>query len=168
MGKASETRHLYVAAYSDPATAAEDWDALKRLAADDVIRVEALALVTRDADGKIHVEDTTNEPGVAAAVGADAGTLVGLIFPPSLIATATVGAVVGAGSGAVVDRVTKREVGAGVEWIVPVGGSGIALIFDDQWVNEVERCLLRADEISRNHLHAVVAHAQADPALASP
>ena len=39
---------LYVAAYSNPSTAEEDWNALKQLAADDVIKVEALALVNRD------------------------------------------------------------------------------------------------------------------------
>ena len=64
---------LYVAAYSEPATAEEDWNTLKRLAADDVIKVGALALVNRDSDGKVHVKDTTNEPGIGAAVGAVGG-----------------------------------------------------------------------------------------------
>jgi hypothetical protein len=40
-----------------------------------------------------------------------------------------------------------------VKWHVPIGGSGIVLIFDEQWVNEVEKALTRANEITRHHLH---------------
>ena len=144
---------LYVAAYSDGSVAEEDWNALKQLAADEVLEIEALALVNRDADGKVHVKDTSNETGVGATIGAVGGALVGLIFPPSLLATAAVGAGIGAGSGAVIDRVAKRKIKEEVEWAVPVGGSGIVVIFDEQWVNEVEKALTRADRITRDHLH---------------
>ena len=144
---------LYVAAYSDPSTAEEDWNALKQLVADDVIKVEALALVNRDSDGKVHVKDTRNEPGIGAVVGAVGGVLVGLIFPPALLASAAVGAGVGAGAGTVVDRVTKRNIKSDVEWAVPVGGSGVVVIFDEQWVSDVEGAITRADNISRHHLH---------------
>ena len=153
---------LYVAAYSDPGTAEEDWNTLKRLAADDVIKVGALALVNRDSDGKLHVKDTTNEPGIGAVVGAVGGALVGLIFPPALLASAAVGAGVGAGAGSVIDRVTKRNIKSDVEWAVPVGGSGVVVIFDEQWVSEVEGAITRADSISRHHLHDSDADADAD------
>jgi uncharacterized membrane protein len=144
---------LYVAAYSDPSVAEEDWNALKQLADDDVLEIEALALVNRDADGKIHVKDTSQESGKGATIGAVGGALVGLIFPPSLLATAAVGAGIGAGSGAVIDRVAKRKIKEEVEWAVPVGGSGVVVIFDEQWVNGVEQALTRADKITRDHLH---------------
>jgi uncharacterized membrane protein len=122
---------LYVAAYREPGTAEEDWNTLKRLAADDV----------------------TNEPGIGAVVGAVGGALVGLIFPPALLASAAVGAGLGAGTGTVIDRVTKRKIKSDVEWAVPNGGSGVVVVFDEQWVSEVEKALTRADRISRNHLH---------------
>ena len=154
MGDKDDTEQdLYVAAYSDPSTAEEDWKALKQLAADDVIKVEALALVNRDSEGKVHIKDTKNEPGVGAVVGAVGGALVSLIFPPALLASAAVGAGVGAGAGAVIDRVRKREIKSDVEWAVPVRGSGIVVIFDEQWLNEVEKALIRAANISRHHLH---------------
>jgi uncharacterized membrane protein len=154
MAKKDEPPHdLYVAAYGDGETAAADWDALKGLAEDGVIKVEALALVNRDSDGKVHVKDTTNEPGIGAVVGAIGGALVGLIFPPSLLASAVVGAGVGAGTGTVIDRVTKRQIKSDVEWAVPVGGSGIVLVFDEQWADEVDKAMTRADKITRHHLH---------------
>ena len=92
-------------------------------------------------------------PGIGAVVGAVGGTLVGLIFPPALLASAAVGAGVGAGAGAVIDRVTKRKIKSDVEWAVPVGGSGVVVIFGEQWVSQVETALTRADNISRHHLH---------------
>ena len=152
-GKDEAVQDLYVAAYSDPSTAEEDWNALKQLAADDVIKVGALALVTRDSEGKVHVKDTTNEPAIGAVAGAIGGALVGLIFPPALLASAAVGAGVGAGTGTVIDRVTKRKIKSDVEWAVPVGGSGIVVVFDDERGSGVEKALTRADKISRNHLH---------------
>ena len=52
-----------------------------------------------------------------------------------------------------VDRVAKRKIKADVEWTLPPGGSGIVVIFDEQWVSQVEEALTRADKISRDHLH---------------
>lgn len=154
MAKQDEDTHdLYIAAYSDASVAEADWNALKKLAADDVLEFEALALVNRDSDGKIHVKDTTNEVGIGATIGAVGGALVGLIFPPSLLATAALGAGVGAGTGAVVDRVAKRKIKADVEGALPPTASGIVVVFDEQWVSEVEKALTKADTISREHLH---------------
>ena len=144
---------LYVAAYSDSAAAEAAWNSLKQLAADEVIEVEALALVERDSDRKIHVKDTSHETGTGAKIGAVGGALVGLIFPPSLLATAALGAGLGAGTGAVVDRVRKRKIETDVEWALPPDSSGVVVVFDEQWVVEVERVLTGADKLVRDHLH---------------
>jgi uncharacterized membrane protein len=156
MGEHDEAiQDLYVAAYGDSAGAEAAWNALKQLVADDVIEVEALALVNRDSDndGKIHVKDTSRETGVGATIGAVGGALVGLIFPPALLASAAVGAGLGAGAGTVVDRVGKRKIKADVEWAVPRGGSGVVVVFDEKWVAEVEKALAGAERITRDHLH---------------
>ena len=144
---------LYVAAYSDSAAAEAAWKSLKQLAADDAIEVEALALVERDSEGKIHVKDTSHETGTGAKIGAVGGALVGLIFPPSLLATAALGAGLGAGSGAIVDRVRKRRIGADVEWALPPDSSGVVVVFDERWLAEIEKVLTGADKLVRDHLH---------------
>ena len=154
MAKDDEATHdLYIAAYGDGSAAEEAWNAVRLLAADKVIEVEALALVNRDSDGKIHVKDTSHETGIGATIGAVGGALVGLIFPPSLLATAALGGAIGAGTGAVVDRVSKRRITADVESTLIPGGSGILVIFDEQWVDQVEQALRNADTIKRDHLH---------------
>ena len=77
---------LYIAAYGDPDAARADWDAIKQLAADDVIKVDGLILISRRTDGKIHVDDDFHTAGKGAAWGAVGGAVIGLIFPPSLLA----------------------------------------------------------------------------------
>ena len=90
-----------------PDAAREDWDAIKQLAEDDVIKVEGLILVSRRSDGKIHVDDDFHTAAKGAAWGAVGGAIVGLIFPPTLLAGALVGAGAGLGIGGLVGHGTK-------------------------------------------------------------
>ena len=145
---------LYVAAYADPDAAQDDWDAIRRLTEEKVVSVEALVLVSRDADGKIHVKDNVHEAGRGAAIGAVGGAVVGLIFPPALLAAAAVGAGIGAGTGAIVDQVQKRGIKADVEATLPPGSSGIVAVVDERWVTEVEQALAKAERAERHHAHA--------------
>ena len=145
---------VYIAAYSDADAAQEDWDAIKRLAADKIVSIDGLVLVRRDADGKIHVKDTAHDAGIGAAVGAVGGALVGLIFPPALLASAVVGAGIGAGTGAIVDQVTKHEIKSDLEDTLPPNSSGIVAVFEERWVAEVEKTLAKADKAEKHHAHA--------------
>lgn len=144
---------LYVAAYSDTAGAQQDWDTIKRLVRDKVVTVEALVLVSRDDDGKIHVKDNAHEVGVGTAIGAIGGALVGLIFPPALLASAAVGAGIGAGAGAVVDQVQKHEIKTEVEQTLPPGSSGIVALLEERWVTELEKALAKAERSEKHHVH---------------
>ena len=121
---------LYIAAYTDPDAAQVDWDAFKELRKDKVIQVEGLVLVSRDADGKIHEKDNVPNVGAGAVLGAAGGLLVGLIFPPSLLAAGAVGAGIGAGAGGLVSHHEKKEIKAEVADDLPPGSSGIIVVFD--------------------------------------
>ncbi|GAA3634997.1 DUF1269 domain-containing protein [Microlunatus ginsengisoli] len=150
--KDEEPLELYIATYSDSSVAEAEWNALKQSAHDKTVTVEALALVDRDEDGKVHVKDTTRETGVGAAIGAVGGAVVGLIFPPSLLASAAIGAGIGAGTGKIVDRVSKRKVQEEVEWAVGPGQSGIVVLFPTASTAEVEQGLTKADRVVREHI----------------
>jgi len=143
---------LYIATYSDPGAAQQDWDDIKQLARDGVIMVDGLVLVSRGADGKIDVKDNAHDVGRGAALGAVGGAIVGLIFPPAFLASAAVGAGIGAGAGAIVDRRDKKEIKADVEDVLPPGSSGIVALFEEQWVEEVEKALAKADKVSTHAL----------------
>jgi uncharacterized membrane protein len=143
---------LYIATYSDAGGAQEDWDDIKQLARDDVITVDGLVLVSRGADGTIEVKDDAHDVGRGAVVGAVGGAIVGLIFPPAFLASAAVGAGIGAGAGAILDHERKDEIKADVEEVLPPGSSGIVALFEERWVEDVEKALGKADKVTT---HAV-------------
>ncbi len=101
---------LYIAAYTDPDAAQGDWDAIKEMAKQKTITVDGLVLISRGMDGKIDVKDNFHTVGHGAAWGAGAGLLIGLIFPPALLASGLVGAAAGAGIGGLVSHSEKSEI----------------------------------------------------------
>ena len=144
---------LYIAAYDDPAAAEQDWEDIKRLEKGKLISVEALVLVRRDEDGKIHIKDDAHSVGAGAAVGGIAGAVIGLIFPPALLVSAAVGAGIGAGAGATVKQLERRQVKADIEETLPPGTSGIVVLFEERWVTEVESALPKAAKSEKHHVH---------------
>ena len=143
---------LYIATYSDAGAAQEDWDGIKQLARDGVIMVDGLVLVSRDADGKMKVKDNAHDVGRGATLGAVGGAVIGLIFPPAFLASAAVGAGIGAGAGKIVDNRQKKEIKEDVEDVLPPGSSGIVALFEEQWVDDVENALAKADKVSKHEV----------------
>src|SRR4051794_1527811 len=143
---------LYVAAYLDPDAAREDWDAVKQLASDEVIKVEGLVLVSRRSDGKIHVDDNFHEAAKGAGWGAVGGAVVGLIFPPALLASAAVGAGVGAGAGALLSHAEKTAIKEDVEDTLPPNSSGIVAVFEEQWAGDVQKALANASKVTKEEV----------------
>ena len=140
---------LYIAAYDDPDGARGDWDTIKELANSDTIKVDGLVLVSRRADGKIHVDDDFHETRKGATWGAVGGAVVGLIFPPALLASAAVGAGIGAGAGALVSHAQKEEIKADVDDTLPVNSSGIVAIFEERWEGEIDKALSNASNVTK-------------------
>ena len=144
---------LYIASYDDPEAAKQDWEGIKQLTKDKVFSVEALVLVRRTDDGKIHIKDNAHSVGAGAAIGAVTGGLIGLIFPPALLASAAVGAGIGAGAGASVKQLEKHQVKADVERTLPPGTSGIVVLLEERWVSEAEKALAQASKSDHHHAH---------------
>ena len=145
---------LYIAAYGDPDAARSDWDGIKQLAKDDLIKVDGLILVSRRDDGKIDVDDDFHETRKGAAWGAVGGAVIGLIFPPALLASAAVGAGVGAGAGALVSHARKEEIKADVEDTLPPNSSGIVAIFEERWEDDIDRALSKASKVTKEKVDA--------------
>ena len=140
---------LYIAAYDNPDTARDDWDSIKDLAKEDLIKVDGLILVSRGADGKIKVDDDFHETRKGAAWGAVGGAVVGLIFPPALLASAAVGAGIGAGAGALVSHGQKEEIKADVDDTLPPNSSGIVAIFEERWADDIDKALSNASNVTK-------------------
>jgi uncharacterized membrane protein len=143
---------LYIAAYGDPDAARGDWDVIKQLAYDDVIKVDGLVLVSRRSDGKIHVDDNFHEAAKGAGWGAVGGAVVGLIFPPALLAGAAVGAGIGAGAGALLSHAAKTAIKADVEDTLPPNSSGIVAVVEERWIEDVEKALSNATNVTKEEV----------------
>ena len=97
----NEQLDVLIAVYLIPDLAQQDFDAYTKLAGDGEIVTDGVALVIKDADGEVQVQETGDHLGrKGAKVGGGVGLVIGLFAPPLLAATA-VGAAVGATGGEV-------------------------------------------------------------------
>lgn len=140
---------LYIAAYSDAGAAKQDYDALKELVREGIIFVDVAVLVSRDDDGKISVTENAHEVAKGSMVGAAAGAVLGLIFPPSILAAAVVTGAGGAAVGGLMSHHREHEIKKNVEDVLPNNSSGIIAVFDEIWVAQVEKALAKADKIDK-------------------
>lgn len=89
-----------VAVYDEMADAEADWAAIEQNATNGVIDLADAALVTRDAEGVTPVKRQAHS---GWGKGAVAGAVVGILFPPSIVGSA----VVGAAGGGVLARLNR-------------------------------------------------------------
>jgi len=98
---------VYIANYDKVEDAKADYQAVKDLHRAGVIGTYDAALVTRDANGRVHIHETEKptehgaEAGLAtgAVAGGVAAAVSGVFFPPIALAGAAVGALGGAAIG---------------------------------------------------------------------
>lgn len=153
------TVELFVAAYGDEKGAADalkDFQSAHRAGAIDLIDA---AVIVHSADDKVHFEETADPSGKKwAKRGAIAGGIAGLIFPPSIIASAAVGAAGGGVWGKVRDKGFKDEDLKQIGNSLPPGSSAIIAVAEDRMVEQLERALSGYDKIAK---HVVSAEAAA-------
>ena len=137
---------LVVGAYADAGAAADDFATLKSGEDAGEYKVVGAVVMNRDASGKVDVkEHGTGTSARGATVGGAAGLVVGLFAPPLLAATA-VGAVIGAGIGALKKRHEEKQMGVDIEEYLPPGSSAVVAVVDDQWADKVENALVKSDK----------------------
>jgi uncharacterized membrane protein len=151
MGK-DDPKVLYIAAYNDPDAASGDFKALKELVHEGAIFIDEAVLVRRDDDGKVHVQENAHEVAGGTMVGAAAGFVIGLIFPPGLIAAAVVGGGAGAGAGGLISRHREHEIKKDIEDVLPVGSSGIVTVFDITLKPKVDKALSKASKVDEEEV----------------
>ena len=91
----------FIATYDDVKDAHQDFEEVKQAHAQGHIGEYDAAVVWRNEKGKVQIDSISHEASrkwLLAGVGA--GALIGLIFPPSILATTAIGAL----SGAIIGR----------------------------------------------------------------
>ena len=152
---ADNTLEVFVAAYdseSGAGDALKDFRAAER--AGSINLIDGAVIVHR-ADGKVQFEETADPSGKKwAKRGAIAGGVVGLIFPPSIIGSAIVGAAGGGVWGKVRDKGFKDDDLRAIGDSLPPGTSAIIAVAEDRMIQQLEDGLAGYERIARHVVDA--------------
>jgi uncharacterized membrane protein len=134
---------IYVGTYASEVDARADYDVVKALHLEGTVGTYDAAVITKDDSGKVHVnkDETTTRHG--AWGGAAAGALVGILFPPSLIGSAIVGAAIGGVSGHLwkgMSRADVKEFGD----IIDAGEAALVIVGETKIEAYLEKLELKA------------------------
>ena len=156
---------LLVARFADPSVAGEAYEALREAEAEKSLRIDGVLVVDAGADGKIHVRKMTDHHTKRGTLwGAVAGGALALIFPPTIIAGAVAGGVIGAAVGKVGNVVTKGQVASELADVITPGTSGILAVLQLADVEEVKATIPEASEVKAVPVDAATAAAVTEAA----
>lgn len=149
---------LHLAVYSDHAAAQRDRDALAELVDQNAIEADGVVLVTRSADGKIELEDDAHRARRGTKLGLVGGVVVGVIFPPAVLAAGVAGAAAGAGVGGLLSHGKKQKLTDQIDQALPPGKSGVVALLPEHREEDAAIAFPHADFVVS---HAVDAESAA-------
>jgi uncharacterized membrane protein len=136
---------IFIGTYPNEAAARADYDIVKDLHKAGAVGTYDAAVVKKDLGGNVHVNKDETATRHGAWGGAAAGAVVGLLFPPSIIASAAVGAAVGAISGHLwrgMSRADVKEFGD----IIDDGQAALVIAGESTVEQAVQKAQLKAEK----------------------
>jgi uncharacterized membrane protein len=150
--------YLIVAQFPDTAAAAQAYDLLRELESTTTLAIDGVVVARREADGKVHLEQLTEHSTRSGlGWGVVGGIALAALFPPTLLAGAVGGGVIGAAAGKIRNIVRRSEVEKELEAALDPGTSGILALVEDEAAAEVQRALAKADRIVSKSVDKAVA-----------
>src|SRR5215467_15620238 len=140
-----EAVFIYIGTYPNKAQARDDYQIVKDLHSEGAVGSYDAAVVTKDDRGKVHVNKDEMATRHGAWGGAAAGAVVGILFPPSVIGTALVGAAVGGVSGHLwrgMSRADVKEFGD----IIDDGQAALVIVGESKMQQAVDKAALKAEK----------------------
>jgi uncharacterized membrane protein len=136
---------IYIGTYASEVDARADYDVVKGLHALGAVGTYDAAVVTKDDKGKVHVnkDETTTRHG--AWGGAAAGAVVGILFPPSILGSALVGAAIGGVTGHLwkgMSRADVKEFGD----VIDSGEAALVVVGETTIESYIEKAQLKAQK----------------------
>jgi len=147
----SDPVFVYVGTYPNEAAARADYDVVKDLHAAGAVGTYDASVVTKDPDGKVHVNKDETSTRHGAWGGAAVGALVGIIFPPSIVVGAAVGATVGGVSGHLwkgMSRADVKEFGD----LIDAGQAALVIVGQSTIGDAIEKADLKAEKHAAKEL----------------
>jgi len=135
--------YLYLGVYPNIENAEADFEDLAKLYSSGRFKTYDAAVVSKDAEGRIHVKKHEKPTQHAAWTGIGVGAVLGVLFPPSIIATAAVGGVAGGLIGHVwkgMSRADVKELGEALD----AGEAALLVVAPPEVEEQAERLLSRS------------------------
>ena len=136
---------IYAATYSDPAEAEMDYEGLLELHAEKLVGTYDVALVTKDDEGKVHLEKHEKPTQHGAWGGIAIGAAIGAVAAPAIIPAALVGGVIGGLGGHFrkgIARGDAKELGD----LIEAGEATLLVIGESRLEEQLDKALTRAEK----------------------
>ncbi len=136
---------IYAATYADVAGAEADYEALLDLHAADLVGTYDVALVTKDADGKVHVEKHEKPTQHGAWGGIAVGAAVGVLAAPAVVPAALLGGIIG-GLGGHFKKGIARDDAKAMGDLIEAGQATLFVIGESRLEEQLDKALTRAEK----------------------
>jgi uncharacterized membrane protein len=140
-----EAVFVYIGTYPDKAQARDDYQVVKDLHSAGAVGSYDAALVTKDDRGNMHVNKDEMATRHGAWGGAAAGAVIGILFPPSVIGTALVGAAVGGISGHLWRGMSRSDVKEFGD-IIDAGQAALVVVGESKLQQALDKAALKAEK----------------------
>lgn len=135
---------IYIGTYPDEATARADYDVVKDLHLVGAVGTYDAAVVTK-AGGKVHVNKDETAARHGAWGGAAVGGVLGILFPPSILVGAGVGAVIGGVSGHVWKGMSRSDVKEFGD-LIDDGEAALVIVGESTIESFIDKAALKAEK----------------------
>lgn len=136
---------IFIATYESVNDARQDYEAVKELHHQGVIGTYDAAIVQKDPDGKVHVHKHEKPTQHGAWTGIVVGAMVGILFPLSILGSATLGGIAGGVIGHLwggMSRGDMKELGEALD----EGHAALVVIGRSELAKKLEQATARAQK----------------------
>ncbi len=144
---------VFVGTYEDEEDARSDYDAVHQLHEEGLVGTYDIAIVSKDAEGKVHVKKREKPTEHGAWTGAAVGALVGILFPPSIIAAGVIGGVTGGLAGHFFRGMSRSDVKELGE-LIDEGQAALVVVGESKVDEYMDRAFSRARRTMRKQVRA--------------
>jgi uncharacterized membrane protein len=147
----SDSTFMLVATYPDEEIAREDYQVVKDAHAAGLVGSYDAAVITKDANGKIHENKDETATRHGAWWGIAAGAAVGVLFPPAILGAAAAGGVIGGVSGHLAKGMSRADAKELGDFIDP-GQAGLVVVGESKVEDAIRQAVTRAQKQTAREL----------------
>ena len=147
----SDSTFILVATYPDEAAAREDYQVVKDAHAAGLVGSYDAAVVTKDANGKVHENKDETATRHGAWWGVAAGAAIGVIFPPAVLGAAAVGGLAGGVTGHLSKGMSRSQAKQLGDFINP-GQAGLVVVGESKVEDAIKGAVTRAEKQTAQEL----------------